>query len=135
MTIQYDYDKEIDTLYLSFKPIKEHLTELQSENFIINIDGEGTIQQVLIQDATQFLRQAAEAGVPVGNAHEPTWESVDSSMISAFKYYPETEILEVMFNRSGVYEYVGVPSDVVDGLRNSSSKGRYMRSMIIGVYD
>ncbi len=56
-------------------------------------------------------------------------------MISAFKYDEATETLDVMFQRTGTYQYFDVPPDVVEGLRESSSKGRYMRSMIIDMYD
>jgi hypothetical protein len=62
------------------------------------------------------------------------WEDADSSMISAFRYDPETETLEVLFNRTGRYTYHDVPADVVQGLRDASSKGSYMRSMIIDMY-
>ncbi len=66
---------------------------------------------------------------------KPVWEDVDSSMISAFKYDETAEILDVMFNKTGIYRYFDVPLDVVEGLRESSSKGSYMRSMIIDMYD
>ena len=65
----------------------------------------------------------------------PTWEDVDSSMISAFKYNPTTKELDVMFTRTGGYCYYDVPQDVVDGLRESSSKGSYMRYAIINMFD
>lgn len=40
---------------------------------------------------------------------KPTWEAVDSGMISAFKYDPAKQELEVMFNRTGKYRYFDVP--------------------------
>lgn len=64
---------------------------------------------------------------------KPTWEDVDSSMIAAFKYDESTQTLSVMFH-NGMYHYSDVPADVVDGLREASSKGRYMRSSIIDCY-
>jgi hypothetical protein len=67
-------------------------------------------------------------------SQKPTWEDVDSSMISAFRYDPEEETLEVLFNRTGRYTYYDVSADVVEGLREASSKGSYMRSMIIDMY-
>jgi hypothetical protein len=49
-------------------------------------------------------------------------------------YDEERQILEVVFNRTGVYTHYDVPPDVVEGLHQASSKGGYMRSMIIGMY-
>lgn len=65
---------------------------------------------------------------------KPTWEDVDSSMISAFKYDPDSQELDVMFTRTGTYRYFDVPADVVDGLREADSKGSYMRYAIIDMY-
>lgn len=62
------------------------------------------------------------------------WEDVDSSMIAAFKYDEESQELQVLFNKTGRYTYFDVPADVVEGLREASSKGSYMRSMIIDLY-
>ena len=59
---------------------------------------------------------------------------VDSSMIYAVGYDPETQTLEVVFNRTGVYIYEGVPQEVYDGLLAAESKGRYMRAYIIDMY-
>jgi hypothetical protein len=55
----------------------------------------------------------------------------DSSMISAFGYDQTTGILDVAFHRTGVYRYYDVPLHVFEGLRDASSKGRYMRATII----
>jgi hypothetical protein len=55
-------------------------------------------------------------------------------MISAFRYDRSTRTLEVMFHDTGVYRYLDVPIEVVDGLRQAESKGSYMQSMIIDVY-
>lgn len=68
------------------------------------------------------------------SANKPTWEDVDSSMISAFKYDPEAQTLDVIFHRTGQYRYFDVPLDVVQGLREASSKGSYMRYAIIDMY-
>ena len=62
------------------------------------------------------------------------WHDADSSMISAYGYDAKKQVLAVAFNRSGVYRYQGVPRDVFEGLHEASSKGRYMRSMIIDYY-
>ncbi len=66
---------------------------------------------------------------------KPVWEDVDSSMISAFKYDPINQELDVMFTRTGTYRYFEVPMDVVAGLRDADSKGSYMRYAIIDMFD
>jgi len=59
---------------------------------------------------------------------------VESSMIQAVGYEPETRILEVVFNNGRTYCYEGVPYEVFEELMAADSKGRYMRAEIIGVY-
>jgi hypothetical protein len=49
---------------------------------------------------------------------------VESSMIQAVGYDPETHILEVVFNSGQTYQE----------LMAADSKGQYMRAAIIGVY-
>jgi hypothetical protein len=65
---------------------------------------------------------------------KPAWEDVDSSMIAAFKYDEKAKTLAVMFNKTGLYTYYDVPANVVQGLRESDSKGSYMKDMIIDMY-
>lgn len=65
---------------------------------------------------------------------EPVWEGVDSSMIAAFKYDEEAQELDVLFHNTGHYCYFDVPPEVVQGLREASSKGSYMRATIIDMY-
>lgn len=59
---------------------------------------------------------------------------VDSSMIQAVGYDPETQILEVLFNSGQTYHYEGVPPKVHKELMEADSKGRYMRDAIIDMY-
>jgi hypothetical protein len=59
---------------------------------------------------------------------------VDSSMIDAVGYDEEQQVLEVVFKRNGVYRYRDVPKQVYEGLLNASSKGSYMRELIIDMY-
>jgi hypothetical protein len=58
----------------------------------------------------------------------------DSSMIDAFGYDEEQQVLEVVFKRNGVYRYRDVPKAVYEGLLNADSKGSYMRDLIIDKY-
>jgi TFIIF-interacting CTD phosphatase-like protein len=59
---------------------------------------------------------------------------VDSSMIYAFGYDEEQQVLEVVFKRNGVYRYRDVPKKVYEGLLKASSKGSYMRDLVIDMY-
>jgi hypothetical protein len=59
---------------------------------------------------------------------------VDSSMIQAVGYDPQTRVLEVVFTSGRTYCYEGVPPEVYQGLMAADSKGRYMRAEIIDVY-
>lgn len=65
----------------------------------------------------------------------PTWEVVDSSMVSAYKYDADTSQLDIMFNRVSTYRYFDVPRDVVQALRQTASKGRFVHSNILDVYE
>ena len=60
--------------------------------------------------------------------------TVESSMIYAVGYDPDTQTLEVVFNRTGVYRYYDVPPEEYEGLIAAESKGRYMLDCIIDVY-
>jgi len=59
---------------------------------------------------------------------------VESSMIHAVGYDPETKTLEVVFNSGKVYCYEKVPPKVYEELMAAESKGQYMRGNIIDFY-
>jgi KTSC domain len=59
---------------------------------------------------------------------------VESSMLQAVGYDPETRILEVVFSSGQTYYYKDVPPEVHQELMAADSKGQYMRAAIIGVY-
>ncbi|MEO7909370.1 MAG: KTSC domain-containing protein [Roseiflexaceae bacterium] len=59
---------------------------------------------------------------------------VDSSMIYAFGYDEQQQVLEVIFKRTGVYRYLNVPKEVYQQLLDADSKGSYMRDLIIDMY-
>src|SRR6478736_5091370 len=59
---------------------------------------------------------------------------VDSSMIYAFGYDEQQQVLEVVFKRTGVYRYRNVPKEVYQQLLQADSKGSYMRDLIIDMY-
>ena len=60
--------------------------------------------------------------------------TVESSMIHAVGYDPETQTLEVVFNSGQTYCYEDVPPDECEGLMAAESKGGYMRANIIDMY-
>jgi hypothetical protein len=60
---------------------------------------------------------------------------VESSMLQAVGYDPETQTLEVLFNSGERYQYFDVPPEEYEGLMAAESKGRYMQSNIIDMYD
>lgn len=60
--------------------------------------------------------------------------TVESSMIHAVGYDPRIRTLEVVFNSGKLYRYEDVPLEEYEGLMAAESKGRYMRTNIIGVY-
>lgn len=133
------YDKKTDTLHISIRKTAADPYEIETGNYAVLLGDEDELTDIIIQKASQFMGQAAAAGVksqatPKQKKKKPVWEDVDSSMISAFKYDEDSQTLEVAFNRTGIYQYYDVPPDIVDGLRESSSKGSYMRSMIIDMY-
>lgn len=139
MTIQYD--KKTDVLTISFASKRYECFDLDAEDFTVTIDETNELIEITIDNASQFIGQAIAAGVKV--EHLPTkpqkksgmvWYDVESSMISAFGYDESEKVLEVAFNRTGVYRYYDVPVDIFEGLRDASSKGSYMRSMIIDMY-
>ena len=137
MPIQYD--KTSDTLRINLGQAVGDPYEFENGNFTVIVDDNDGLVEIVIKEASHFLKQAMAVKIAGGKtavlASKPVWEDVDSSMISAFKYDEAEQILEVVFNRTGIYRYFDVPPDVVKGLREASSKGSYMRWAIIDMYD
>ena len=59
---------------------------------------------------------------------------VDSSMLAAVKYNPDSKTLEAWFNSGDRWAYEGVPFRVFKELLESDSQGSYMRNFIIDCY-
>ncbi len=59
---------------------------------------------------------------------------VDSSMLAAIKYNPDSKTLEAWFNSGDRWAYTGVPFREFKNLLESDSVGSYMRSFIIDCY-
>jgi hypothetical protein len=60
--------------------------------------------------------------------------TVDSSAISEVAYYPNVEKLIVLFVSGKAYEYLNVPGHVMNGLREASSKGKFLNKYILAQY-
>jgi hypothetical protein len=60
--------------------------------------------------------------------------TVDSSAISEVAYYPNVEKLIVLFISGKAYEYLNVPNHVMNGLREASSKGKFLNKYILAQY-
>ena len=60
--------------------------------------------------------------------------TVDSSAISEVAYYPNVERLIVLFKSGKAYEYLNVPGHVMNGLREASSKGKFLNKYILAQY-
>lgn len=133
------YNRETDVLTLAMS--RQEAAERGMTVALAESGGdEPEAVRLTIEHASRFMAEALAAGVPVagaGMALPPssgmTWRGVDSSVISAFGYDESSQTLEVAFN-NGVYRYYGVPPEVAQGLSTAESKGRYLRSEIIGVY-
>lgn len=59
---------------------------------------------------------------------------VRSSNIASAGYDQATEMLEIEFKSSGVYQYEGVPLKVFRGLLTQKSSGRFFRRRVLGRY-
>lgn len=136
------YDKTKDILTVTLKPLHDEAFEVEGGNFTAFIDDEDNLVKISITQASRFVAEALAAGVKAEAAPpvqpKPSgmvWYDADSSMISAFAYDEAEQILEVAFHNTGVYRYYEVPVEVFEGLRDASSKGSYMRNMIIDMYD
>jgi hypothetical protein len=60
---------------------------------------------------------------------------VDSSNLDSVGYDESTNTLEVMFKNASVYQYLGVPKELYDGLLMSDSKGHYLYENIKGNFE
>jgi hypothetical protein len=135
------YNKDTDTLTITLGSESDDTFEYKAGDFTVVVDDIDNMVEITIANASRFIAQALGAGVKVEGApnvpppkSEMVWYDADSSMISAFGYNEAKGILEVAFHRTGVYQYFDVPLHVFEGLRDASSKGRYMRANIIDMY-
>lgn len=59
---------------------------------------------------------------------------VNSSSLLSVGYDPRSQILEIEFHHTGVYQYYGVPGAVFEALLAQDSLGAYFNTNIRDVY-
>ena len=133
------YTQEQDRLTVTLKPEGQVARSAQAGDFTVSTDAQGELVKIEIAHASQFVARALAAGISTESTPIPAqggmvWYDTDSSMISAFGYDPEKQIMEVVYRRGGVYRYYDVPPQVFEGLRDAPSKGRYMHDAVIDIY-
>lgn len=142
MTIKYDKKNDTLTVEINKADYTFESLDYSEGDYSVNFDEGNSLTHIIIRNATKFVTQALAAGIELEGGprvdppkNEMIWYDADSSMISAFGYNEMTRELDVAFHRTGTYRYYDVPKDVFEGLRDASSQGSYMRSMIIDMYD
>ena len=83
----------------------------------------------LIANETKTIR------VKSHGARATKWELVESSNVSAIRYNPAKEWLDVKFNSGGIYRYFDVPIRVWLDMREASSKGSFVHYSLKDVFD
>jgi hypothetical protein len=60
--------------------------------------------------------------------------NVESSMIEAVGYDPDSKEMEVVFHSGQIYRYADVPREVYEGLLAADSKGQYMHAHVLDAF-
>lgn len=53
-----------------------------------------------------------------------------SSVIHSYEYFPETEILRIVYQSGAIYDYLKVPQITVDQFKTFTSKGTFLNKVI-----
>ncbi|WP_223606738.1 KTSC domain-containing protein [Chryseobacterium sp. OSA05B] len=53
-----------------------------------------------------------------------------SSVVNTYIYFPETEVLRIIYQSGTVYDYLKVPLSISEKFRQARSKGRFLNSVI-----
>lgn len=53
-----------------------------------------------------------------------------SSVVNSYIYFPETEILRIIYQSGAVYDYLKVPLSVSEKFREARSKGTFLNNVI-----
>lgn len=57
-----------------------------------------------------------------------------STVVASFSYDHESQTLKVVFRSGMVYDYINVPREKYEEMRNAFSKGSYLNTEIKGKY-
>lgn len=60
---------------------------------------------------------------------------VNSSNLVSAGYDKPSQVLEIEFQSGTIYQYLGVPETVYQGLMTAASKGEYFHDYILKEYD
>jgi hypothetical protein len=138
----FRYNKDKDILAVVVRQHSDETFDFEGGDFVAVVDEDDDLVEITITNASRFVSEALAAGVKAetSSTDQPkksgmVWYDADSSMISAFGYDEAEQVLDVAFHNTGVYRYCDVPKNVFEGLRDASSKGSYIRNMIIDMYD
>jgi hypothetical protein len=53
-----------------------------------------------------------------------------SSVVHHYIYFPETEILRIIYQSGAIYDYLNVPQHIAERFRTAQSKGRFLNFVI-----
>ncbi len=53
-----------------------------------------------------------------------------SSVVNKYIYFPETEVLRVIYQSGAVYDYLNVPFEISEKFREARSKGQFLNRVI-----
>lgn len=53
-----------------------------------------------------------------------------STVVHSYKYFPETEILRIVYQSGAVYNYLKVSKNIVDQFKAFQSKGTFLNKVI-----
>lgn len=53
-----------------------------------------------------------------------------SSVVNKYLYFPETEILRIIYQSGAVYDYLQVPEEIFEKIKTVQSKGRFLNYII-----
>ncbi|WBV62006.1 KTSC domain-containing protein [Chryseobacterium camelliae] len=53
-----------------------------------------------------------------------------SSVVNHYLYFPETEILRIIYQSGAIYDYQKVPLEISEKFRKAKSKGQFLNYVI-----
>ena len=53
-----------------------------------------------------------------------------SSVVNSFIYFPETEILRIIYQSGAIYDYYKVPAEISEKFKTARSKGQFLNYVI-----